>query len=767
MAACAEAPKCTPAEPTAGIDLPNCCHLLKPGSVLKPHFLSPNLFLVASLLLGYLATPLSAARWQAGDFGLLSQPTFRRVAMLPGPRNSPLPVQQDLATRSPLDPPLDAKRLTTNLKSFGVPFKINANQQAFIEVQLYQSRDQGKTWSFHSRQTTDQEEFRFEADADGEYWFALKTLNRDRQLLPSGDPQPQLKIVVDSVKPELDFRVQTDNAGRVVCRWRASDSSLMPRSLKIFYQPITATGSLKPWLKVPVQLAGQVRNGVYSDQIGFWPETDEATVNVAVEIQDAAGNATRVDRRVNLPPTAWRSRNQATARPQPYATRRPTFGDGGASAVNQPDWAQPGWQPSSNRQNNYGQTAQTKPHSPSAEERHPEKPANVVCENGICQIIGDGNGTFDTVSKRFTPNVDASQSFDPARQQTARQTQPVRSAQVGQLPLNFVGSPEEYADPPIPPELLQPTQVAQRQLPIEQPGSVTWESEGQSWLPHQQTVSATTRRIDPGITPTRSTPAPSSPTTFVPSNPPTTRVEGDQVISESTTRSPRNQYRGGVATAGNLPAPELLPQARATESGRRDRTNPRAETQLPTTGNSAFQEKDHGTLQRLPNEVSGSSDGGTVFSGAGFLRPSGQPKQPASVVEPNSDQPLRETRAPIRMISSKRFRLNYGIDSIDPSGVGRVVLWVTRDDGNTWNQWGTDPDNQSPFPVEVEEQGRFGFRIVVHSKDGLTGRGASQRRRCRHLDPRRHASTADKNYGGALRTRRRDWQVGDQLFGRR
>ena len=79
----------------------------------------------------------------------------------------------------------------------------------------------------------------------------------------------------------------------------------------------------------------------------------------------------------------------------------------------------------------------------------------------------------------------------------------------------------------------------------------------------------------------------------------------------------------------------------------------------------------------------------------------------------------------MQIIGSNRFRLNYGIDSIDPSGVGKVVLWITRDDGRTWKTWGTDPDRRSPFPVEVTEQGRYGFRIVVQSKDGLTGQGPS------------------------------------------
>ena len=617
--------------------------------------------------------------------------------------------QQEPRSGSPLDPTPDLKRLTTNLKAFGVPFKINADNDAFIEVQLYLSRDQGKTWKFYARQTTDQEEFPFEADQDGEYWFALKTLNRDRQLLPSGDPSPQLKIVVDTDKPELDFRVQTDNAGRVLCRWLAKDKTLLPRSLKIYYQPVTSTGARKSWLSVPVQLNGTVRNQVYSDQIGFWPETDEVLVNVAVEIQDAAGNSTRLDRKVNLPATSWKRSQHSTARPRPITTQRPPYGAAPSSGTNQPDWAEPGWRAQPDAQVKSQVASQTD--NPSKQITG-TKPANVICENGICRIVGDGDGSFDGVGKRFTPNRDS----QPSTNKTAGPTRSglIRSAKTGQLPLAYVGSPEEYADPPVPPGYQpSPTQDQTAHTGNQAPGVVTWESEGQDWLPEQQSVSSTTRKIDPSILPLPSDQADSSPTTFVPSNPAETRFVGDQVISESTTRSPRNQYRGGKPTVGDLPAPELLPEQPIA-------LPPLAK--VPSTGLPGFLKQERGQLQRLPNDQP-QSKRSSSFSNAGFQLAGKEAEHSASVVSSNGEKPLRETSAPVKMIRTMRFRLNYGIDAIDPSGVGRVVLWVTRDDGKTWNQWGNDPDNRSPFPVEVTEAGRYGFRIVIHSKDGLTGEG--------------------------------------------
>jgi hypothetical protein len=71
------------------------------------------------------------------------------------------------------------------------------------------------------------------------------------------------------------------------------------------------------------------------------------------------------------------------------------------------------------------------------------------------------------------------------------------------------------------------------------------------------------------------------------------------------------------------------------------------------------------------------------------------------------------------MSNSKRFALEYDIDSVGPGGVAAVELWGTKDRGATWTRWGTDDDKQSPYEVTVDEEGVFGFRIVIVSKTGL------------------------------------------------
>ncbi|RCS41461.1 hypothetical protein DTL42_23185 [Bremerella cremea] len=73
-------------------------------------------------------------------------------------------------------------------------------------------------------------------------------------------------------------------------------------------------------------------------------------------------------------------------------------------------------------------------------------------------------------------------------------------------------------------------------------------------------------------------------------------------------------------------------------------------------------------------------------------------------------------------INTKGFALNYGVETVGPSGIGQIELWVTRDAGETWEPGGVDPDRESPFDVEVQSEGIYGFRIVVEGGNGLTGR---------------------------------------------
>jgi len=80
---------------------------------------------------------------------------------------------------------------------------------------------------------------------------------------------------------------------------------------------------------------------------------------------------------------------------------------------------------------------------------------------------------------------------------------------------------------------------------------------------------------------------------------------------------------------------------------------------------------------------------------------------------------LADAGIPMRYSSSRKFSLEYEIESAGLSGVADVELWGTTDRGVTWKRWGSDPDRESPFDIETNNDGAYGFRIVVVANNGL------------------------------------------------
>lgn len=92
------------------------------------------------------------------------------------------------------------------------------------------------------------------------------------------------------------------------------------------------------------------------------------------------------------------------------------------------------------------------------------------------------------------------------------------------------------------------------------------------------------------------------------------------------------------------------------------------------------------------------------------------PSRPA--VDPFSFLPPGERP---RMVNARRFELEYDVESVGPSGIGRVELWGTADGGKNWSKYAVDDDNRSPITVNVAEEGVYGFRLVVSNGAGVGG----------------------------------------------
>ena len=76
-------------------------------------------------------------------------------------------------------------------------------------------------------------------------------------------------------------------------------------------------------------------------------------------------------------------------------------------------------------------------------------------------------------------------------------------------------------------------------------------------------------------------------------------------------------------------------------------------------------------------------------------------------------------RVPTRFSKGKRFSLDYELEAIGAQGAESIELYGTTDAGKTWQLWGSDPDRMSPFDIETQDIGAFGFRICVVGRNGL------------------------------------------------
>ena len=136
------------------------------------------------------------------------------------------------------------------------------------ELQLHVSKDGGATWELSQALPPDSARFEYQAAGDGEYRFAVKTLDGRNQLHPPvGQYETGLIVVVDTLPPLLELSLQQLSPGRVQLTWNAADSHLDVSTLKIEYQqpgsqewePVEvspkATGQI-PW---NVAQAGQVK----------------------------------------------------------------------------------------------------------------------------------------------------------------------------------------------------------------------------------------------------------------------------------------------------------------------------------------------------------------------------------------------------------------------------------------------------------------------------------------------------------------------------
>jgi hypothetical protein len=74
-----------------------------------------------------------------------------------------------------------------------------------------------------------------------------------------------------------------------------------------------------------------------------------------------------------------------------------------------------------------------------------------------------------------------------------------------------------------------------------------------------------------------------------------------------------------------------------------------------------------------------------------------------------------------QVINSTHTFLNYQIDHQGPSGVVKVEVWMTRDEGQTWQKLCEDSSRRSPVAIDLPGEGSYGLSLVLSNGNGNVG----------------------------------------------
>jgi len=130
-----------------------------------------------------------------------------------------------------------------------------------------------------------------------------------------------------------------------------------------------------------------------------------------------------------------------------------------------------------------------------------------------------------------------------------------------------------------------------------------------------------------------------------------------------------------------------------------------------------------------PPAVSGGSGGPTPLP---TVDPKAQPTGQSANATPTGAWTGAAPAAELpraQIINYARFDLGFDLEQRGPSGISRVDLWVTRDEGKSWAKWSQHDGKGGAVRValDVREnanqlEGNYGFRLVPVSGAGLSER---------------------------------------------
>ncbi len=207
--------------------------------------------------------------------------------------------------------------------NFSIPFEIRDDHATdpAQSIELLVSTNAGKSWTVQSRLPLDAKAFPFQAAADGEYWFAFRTISVAGITRSSGRGGAQLRVLVDTTPPELTVTLEQQPGGEMLVVWKITDKNFPQRKPAFQVSDLTVVGGAngeKTWQPLSVESKITRREGdTLEGRFLFWPyfpnrNSEEAAqigpdkIEIRMTATDVVGNAAETIFTAKITPVAAR-----------------------------------------------------------------------------------------------------------------------------------------------------------------------------------------------------------------------------------------------------------------------------------------------------------------------------------------------------------------------------------------------------------------------------------------------------------------------------
>jgi hypothetical protein len=92
------------------------------------------------------------------------------------------------------------------------------------------------------------------------------------------------------------------------------------------------------------------------------------------------------------------------------------------------------------------------------------------------------------------------------------------------------------------------------------------------------------------------------------------------------------------------------------------------------------------------------------------------------IIAPSNTAPTNHQELPKRQfVNTTKVFLDYQIENVGQSGVGKVEVWITRDRAKSWQKVSEETQRKNPVEIQFPGDGLFGVTLVASNGRGVAG----------------------------------------------